>query len=244
MQPERIFHPDRPVYAGSSPAAADPRRPASGAGGGGGAAALEHEPVEAGPPPLSNPHDGPFSPETTRFYRRVAALILLLEGLVDWRSTLRAGDGDSYRDGALLLFEHESHCLLLRHGRRCSCVQSGLDETERLLAVMRRQRPFERWHVRAWFVDAEWRGRWVERPRKGRRPAALVYRREVLRDPRADRGRALDGVAWLASAWNLRDLRDELVEPWLVAPGLDRQVFDKLDSRHSGLVRSVAGSRL
>jgi len=243
MQRERIFHPDRPVYAGSSSAANEHSCPL-GAGGGGGAAAIERESVEAGPPPLRELRDGAFSPDATRFYRRVAALILLLEGLVDWRSTPRAGDGDSYRDGALLLFEHEHHCLLLRRGRRCSCVQSGLDETERLLAVMRAHRPFERWHVRAWFVDAEWRGRWVERPRKGRRPAALVYRREVLRDPRADKGRAMDGVAWLASAWGLRDLRGELVEPWLVAPGLDRVAFDKLDSRHSGLVRSVAGFRL
>jgi len=76
------------------------------------------------------------------------------------------------------------------------------------------------------------------RPRKGRRPAALVYHRSIERDPRADRGRALDGVAWLAASWDLRDLRGELVEPWLVAPGLDRGAFERLAFSHSGPVRS------
>jgi len=182
--------------------------------------------------------------QLVRADRRLAALVVLLQGFDDLRDSSGRGDGDTYRGGGLLLRDHERHCLLLQRGSRCSCVHSGLDELERLLGLMRLDEPRLRWHVVAFFVDARERGRWEWRKRKGRRHAGFVYRRWLERDPRANRELAVAGARWLAGRWGLRDLRGELVEPWLVAPGLDRGMVDKLDSRHSGLVRSVAGSRL
>ena len=175
--------------------------------------------------------------------RRLAALIVLLEGLHELRDPRHAGDGDSYRSPGLLLRSHEPGCLLYRTGTVCSCVQSAVSELERLLALMRSDEPQMRFHLVAWFVDADRRGRWERRPRpRRRRPwSPQVYRRWVERNPRADRRQALAGVRWLAERWALRDVRGELVEPWLLAPGLDSRAFERLASLHSGLVRPETG---
>jgi hypothetical protein len=69
----------------------------------------------------------------------------------------------------------------------------------------------------------------------------LVHRRWLERDPKADRRLAMDGVAWLAERWQLRDLRGELVEPHLLAPGLDKRTWPALLSAHSGPVRPLTG---
>jgi hypothetical protein len=143
----------------------------------------------------------------------------------------------------MLLAAHEPGCRLRRGGRRCTCVLSAVAELERLLAAMRTERPRERWHLLAFFVDAKSRSRWELRPpRKGRRHLSpLVHRRWLERDPKADRRLAMDGVAWLAGRWDLRDLRGELVEPHLLAPGLDKRTWPALLSAHSGLVRPRTG---
>jgi len=174
--------------------------------------------------------------------RRVAALVNLLESLHELRDPVRAGGGDTYRAGGLLLGPHEGDCKLFGREAVCTCVLSAVDELLRLLRSMRSLEPRLRWHVVAFFVDAEHVGRWEVRPRRKRRRASpLVYRRSVRRDARADRALALEGVEWIARRWNLRDLRGELVEPWLLAPGVDRGVFERLRSAHSGLVRSETG---
>jgi hypothetical protein len=173
----------------------------------------------------------------------MAALVVLLEALHDLRDPLRAGDGDTYPAGGMLLAAHEPTCRLHRDGRHCTCVLSAAAELERLLALMRTERPMERWHLLAFFVDAKPRGRWELRPpRRGKRHLSpLVHRRWLERDPKADRRLAMDGVAWLAERWQLRDLRGELVEPHLLAPGLDRGRWPSLLSAHSGLVRPRTG---
>ena len=170
----------------------------------------------------------------TQKARRVAALVNLLESFHELRDSLRAGDGDTFGDG-LLLAPHEDSCRLRRHGSRCTCVLSAVAELERLLAQMRTDEPRLRFHLVAWFVDAQHRGRWEPRPRaKRRRPwQPFVYRRFVVRDPRAEKRLALDGVRWLAERWELRDVRGELVEPHLVSPGFDAPIFERLVSGHS-----------
>jgi len=210
------------------------------AGGGRGArrdATLRRNAGSAPPPKLQEA----LSPIVAT--RRLAALILLLEGLHELRDTLRSGDGDNRGASGLLLRPHEPSCRIHRDGRTCSCVQSGVDELERLLGLMRREEPWLRWHVVAWFVDARRHGRWEPRPRAQRkRPwSPYVYRRLVDRNPAASRERALEGVAWLAERWRLRDVRGELVEPWLVAPGVDRRSFERLASAYSGPVRPNPG---
>src|SRR5215831_20445261 len=220
-------------------------------GGGRGAGGDASSSRDAGPPQPPKLHAVSFSPSATPLpegvgpqlvARRMAALILLLEGLHELRDTLRSGDGDSRGASGLLLRPHEPTCRIHRDGRTCTCVQSGVDELERLLGLMRRADPWLRWHVVAWFVDARRHGRWEPRPRaKRKRPwSPYVYRRLVERAPGASRERALEGVAWLAERWALRDARGELVEPWLVAPGLDKRTFERLASVHSGLVRPNA----
>jgi hypothetical protein len=170
--------------------------------------------------------------------RRVAALVNLLESLHELRDSRARGDGDGYRDAGLLLTAHEPSCWLHRDGRTCTCVQSGVAEIERLLAEMRRREPHLRWHVMSYFVDARSRGRWEpRRPRRKRHYAPFVYRRWVERSPAASREQAMLGVAWLAERWNLRDVRGELVEPWLVSPGFDKRTFERLGSGHSGVLR-------
>jgi len=173
--------------------------------------------------------------------RRLAAVILLLQNLREWRDPHRRGDGDSYKDGHLLLLPHEPHCRWLRFGEGCDCVQAALAELERLLACLKADEPRLHFHVRAWFVDTSERGRWEWRKRRGRRPAGFVYRRWVDRDPRADRGLALLAAGKLADSWGLRDARGELVEPWLVAPGVDKHILDRHSLPHSGLVRPETG---
>jgi len=159
------------------------------------------------------------------------------------RDPIRRGDGDSYPAGGMLLAAHEPTCRLHRDGRHCSCVQSAVAELERLLTRMRSDEPRLRWHLLAFFVDARPRGRWELRPpRRGKRHLSPLVRRCWLeRDPKADKRLAMDGVAWLAEHWNLRDLRGELVEPHLLAPGLDKRRWPALLSAHSGLVRPSTG---
>jgi hypothetical protein len=183
------------------------------------------------------------TPATATHTRRVAALVNLLEALHELRDPRHAGDGDTPREGGLLLAAHEPGCLLHRRGSRCTCVQSAVAELERLLAVMRRARPRERWHLVAFFVDAGRRGRWEPRPRrKGRRHLSpFVYRRWLERDPRADKDLAMVGVEWLADNWDLRDVRGELVEPWLLSPGFDGRVFERLGLRALPPVRPESG---
>jgi hypothetical protein len=108
---------------------------------------------------------------------------------------------------------------------------------------MRSDEPTLRWHVLAFLVDARPRGRWELRPpRRGKRHLSpLVHRRWLERDPNADRRLAMDGVHWLAEHWQLRDLRGELVEPHLLAPGLDKRTWPALLSAHSGPVRPFTG---
>ena len=175
----------------------------------------------------------------TQKARRVASLVNLLEAFHELRDSRGRGDGDSYAASGLLLRSHGPECFLHRDGRTCTCVQSGIAELERLLGRMRCEQPRLRFHVVAWFVDAQHRGRWEPRPRARRkRPwSPFVYRRFVVRDSRAERHLALEGVGWLAERWALRDLRGEVVEPHLVSPGVDREAFGRLVSGHSGLVR-------
>jgi len=213
-------------------------------GGGGGARRDATSSRDAGPAPQPELHDVSLPVlETQRLCRRQAALILLLEGLHELRDGLRSGDGDGYRGPGLLLRAHEPGCRIHRDGRMCTCVQAAVAELERLLVQMRRQAPRLRFHLVAWFVDADRRGRWEPRPRaKRRRPwQPFVYRRWVERNPRAERELALAGVVWLAERWRLRDARGELVEPWLLVPGLDNASFERLASAHSGLVRLNSG---
>jgi hypothetical protein len=168
----------------------------------------------------------------TRLARRSAAIVSLLSSLHELRDPLRSGNGDTYGPGGLLLAAHEDGCLLRRRGAACTCVLSAVAELERLLALMREDEPRLRWHVRAFFVDPVRRGRWeLRRPRRRRLPP-LVYRRFLERDPRADGGLANEGVAWLSGRWNLRDLRGELVEPWLLRP-LDSRQGQALASPYS-----------
>jgi hypothetical protein len=162
---------------------------------------------------LPNVATRPPTTEVVRSAQRFAALVVILEGLHELLDPLRSGNGDSYPAGGLLLLPHERDCWLHRDGRNCTCPVSGALHLEKLLADMPR---VLRFHVRGWFVDVERRGRWVLRRR---RP---VRQRIVNRRPGAELGRARDGVEWLAAHWALRDARGELVEPWLVAPGLDR----------------------
>ena len=176
--------------------------------------------------------------------RRVASLVCLLEQFHELRDTLRAGDGDTYRDGGLLLAAHEPVCALLRRGRRCTCVLSGIAELERLLEWMRLEQPRLRFHVVAFFVDVERRGRWERRrtgPKRLRRLSPFVHRRVLVRDPRAEKHLAVEGVGWLAERWDLRDARNELVNPWLLGMGFDKAEFARLTSVHSPLLRSAAG---
>jgi hypothetical protein len=118
-------------------------------------------------------------------------------------------------------------------------VLAAAGELERLLAEMRGPEPRLRRQVLAWFVEVERRGRWERRRRgdKRRRFSPLVYRRFVVRRPYADRALAMEGVGWLAERWALRDLRGELVEPYLLAAGVDTPRRERLLSAHSGLVR-------
>jgi hypothetical protein len=207
--------------------------------GGGGGVERAKSPSTPVPPRSKNHRHVPLSPLATA--RRFAALVLLLEAFHELRGSLRSGDGDAYRGGGVLLADHEPGCALLRRGRVCSCVQSAVAECERLLAEMRWAEPRLRFHLVAWFVDAERKGRWERRTGRRRRLSPLVYRRIVVRDPRAERELAIAGVAWLAERWNLRDVRDELVEPWLVGPGVDARQGSEYSRAHSGLVRSFAG---
>lgn len=187
---------------------------------------------------LSKPPDVLLPTEKAR---RVAALVLLLEGFHELRDSLRGGDGDTFRDGGLLLAPHESDCRLLRRGSECTCVLSGVAELERLLQRMRFEQPRLRFHVVAYFVDAEQRGRWEPRKARRRRPwQPYAYRRFVVRDARADKALAVEGVGWLAERWDLRDVRGELVNPWLVAPGVDNATFARLTSVHSPPLRSAS----
>ena len=192
------------------------------------------------PPRSQNSPDASLSVVAAR---SVAALVLLLESFHELRDTLHGGDGDTYRAGGLLLARHERGCRLHRAGARCSCVLSAVAELERLLGEMRIVEPHLRWHVLAFFVDVERRGRWERRrsgPRRLRRVSPFVRRSVVVRDPRAEKGLAMEGVAWLAGRWDLRDVRGELVNPWLVGSGLDKRTFERLASTHSPLLRSTA----
>jgi hypothetical protein len=139
-------------------------------------------------------------------------LVVILEGLRELLDPVRSGDGDTYRAGGLLLLPHAEGCWFHRNGRSCTCPVSGALEAERLLERMPR---YYARHVRGWFVDVERRGRWVWRKRR------LVRERVVDRRPGSELGPARAGTEWMARHWGLRDARGELVEPWLVAPGLD-----------------------
>jgi len=236
LQPSRLER-DPPTRAARGNAVG--RRGGSAAGVAAGAGGNEKFRAAA-PSSLSKPGEA-LSPVLAA--GRVAALVNLLEAFHELRDSLRAGDSDTFREGGLLLASHEGRCQLLRRGSACTCVLSGVAELERLLARMRSEEPRLRWHVVAYFVDVERRGRWERRrtgPRRLRRLSPLVRRSLLVRDPRADRELALTGVRWLAERWDLRDVRGELVNPWLVAPGLDARIFERLASVHSPPLRSSA----
>jgi len=229
------------LVAALAVAAPRSRRQAVGMAGVAGGAAGVDEPNFLRASPTQPELPAPLSPILAT--HRQAALIVLLESLHELRDPIRRGDGDSYPAGGMLLAAHEPTCRLHRDGRHCSCVQSAVAELERLLTRMRSDEPRLRWHLLAFFVDARPRGRWELRPpRRGKRHLSPLVRRCWLeRDPKADKRLAMDGVAWLAEHWNLRDLRGELVEPHLLAPGLDKRRWPALLSAHSGLVRPLTG---
>jgi hypothetical protein len=199
----------------------DGSEPGERAGGDGGAGETRPRVANAGSTPLRKNPGSPYSDLATatlpsdpvRAARRFAALVVILEGLRELLDPLRSGDGDTYRAGGLLLLPHAQGCWFHRDGRTCTCPLSGALEAERLLDRMPR---FYARQVRGWFVDVERRGRWVWRKRK------LVRERVVARRPGSELGPARAGVEWMARHWGLRDARGELVEPWLVAPGVDR----------------------
>jgi len=188
-------------------------------GGGGGDGRARPVIVRAGSTPQPKIPKGLSSVQATlpsdpvRAARRFAALVVILEGLRELLDPLRSGEGNGAARGGLLLLPHEQGCWFHRDGRSCTCPVSGALEAERLLERMPR---FYAGQVRGWFVDVERRGRWVWRKRR------LVRERVVSRRPGSDLGPARAGVEWMARHWGLRDARGELVEPWLVAPGVDR----------------------
>jgi len=192
-------------------------------GGGGRTRAVR---PDAGSTPLRKNQDQLYSSRATaarsspslptdpaRAARRFAALVVILEGLRELLDPLRSGEGNGVARGGVLLLPHERGCWFHRDGRSCTCPVSGALEAERLLERMPR---FYAGQVRGWFVDVERRGRWVWRKRR------LVRERVIARRPGAELGPARAGVEWMARHWGLRDARGELVEPWLVAPGVDR----------------------
>jgi hypothetical protein len=210
--------------------AAATSRPAARPGGGGAGSRDAAAIFAAGSSPQPKLGTPSFPSLTTR--RRIAALVFLLEQFHELRDSLRSGDGDNERSSGLLLAPHESHCHIYKRIATCTCILSDVAEVERLLAAMKTTVPDLRWHVVAYFVDAEEKGRWEKRPvKKGRRYfSPLVYRRFTTRNEKAQKALALAGVKWMAENWNLRDLRGELVEPLAL---LDSGGRGAVASRHS-----------
>jgi hypothetical protein len=189
------------------------------AGGGRGAVGFDLEPRVAAGAPQPKLRDGLLSPPPTR---RLAAVRVLLERLHDF-DPLRSGDGDTFRAGALLLAPHEPACQLGRSGTRCTCVLSALAELERLLLLMRVQRPKQFGHLHARYIARTQVLRDLPVRRRNKRGKTVRVFERCLVDlyPAWVRAEVVRrGVACLAASWDLRDLRGELVEPWLFE-GLD-----------------------